>query len=222
MPFRVPSFSTAKSTIASTADAFETSTLNGKALTSLRVSSSATFIAPSRLKSATITLAPSMASARAAWWPMPLAPPVTMIDWFSSFMVPPRGRSRTGASRSQSDLLHEGLVVPEQDFLVELVAIPMGKRAHLDLKLLPRGLNRLAVGGDHWLCERPGHFSYHSGPVPGGDPDCMGGNFCVWGVAEHVFHVLDVFVEPLRLVTVGPDYDDVVGMGLVKQFPVLF
>src|SRR6266849_6185697 len=92
---------------------------------------------------------------------------------------------------------------------------------HRELEGLIRRQNRLAVADRHRLRERAGHLARNARPVARTEPDGMNLDLDVGRVDEHRLQVLDVFLNALGLVSVGPGNDDVVRMALRQPVPLL-
>src|SRR6266849_5569066 len=127
----------------------------------------------------------------------------------------------SGESWSKADLVHEVLVIPEQPFVIHRFSFPVPDRGHAERESLSRRRNRLAVSSGHWPGECAGHHTGSCCPRPGTEADRMDLDLDVGGEDEESFQILDVLVDALRLVTVGPGHDDVLGMTLTEPVPLL-
>ena len=122
---------------------------------------------------------------------------------------------------AEPDLGHEVLVVPEQPFVVHRLAFPVANRDHADRKTLPGRGNGFAVRQRHRLGEGPGHHAGHRCPGAGAEANRMSLDGDVRGKDEQRLQVLDVPVDALGLMTIGPGHDDVCGMALLESIPFL-
>src|SRR5712691_13213696 len=138
-----------------------------------------------------------------------------------SSLLSRRVRFRRVRLRSQADLVHEVLVIPEQPFVVHCLAFPVPDRGHADREPFSRRSSRLAVSSGHGPGECTGHHTGNRSPRPGTEADRMDLDFNVGGEDEESLQILDVLVDALRLMTVGPGYYDVFGMALLESVPLL-
>lgn len=122
----------------------------------------------------------------------------------------------------QPELLHVGLVVPEQPFVIHDARVsPVSDCRHHHVDFLSSRCNALATADWHGLGERTSHVTDHRGPMPVRDFDWVLLDRKVGHRNEHSFQVLDVLFDAMRVVTVRPGYGDVCGMALLQAIPFL-
>ena len=93
--------------------------------------------------------------------------------------------------------------------------------AHGDLVRLSGRWDRLSIRRGHRLGEGPLHDPYNGGPIPRAEFDCVDLYPGIRGVDKHGLQILDVFLDTLGLVSVGPVYGHVLGVALVQSRPLL-
>src|SRR2546425_6784295 len=106
-----------------------------------------------------------------------------------------------------TDLLHEVLVVPEQPFMIHGFARPVANRRHAEREALACRLDELAYADRHGLGEGAGHHAGDAGERAGAEADGVRLDLDVGCEDEQFLQVVDVLVDALGLVPVGPCHE---------------
>src|SRR5712664_317720 len=93
-------------------------------------------------------------------------------------------------SLSESDLLHEIRIAPEQPLVIHSAVHPMADRRHADRETLARRRDRPAVGSGHRASEGSRHHARYGRPRARTEADRMHFNLNVGGEDEERFEVL--------------------------------
>src|SRR5713226_7252503 len=121
----------------------------------------------------------------------------------------------------QPKLLHEVLTVPEQPFVIHCLALPVADGCHAQTERLACGRNGLAITHGHGLAESARHVASDGRPVPRTKANWVDAYLEVRRVYEERLQILNVLVDAVGLVAIGPSNNDVLSVRLTETIPLL-